>query len=207
MIGVVDYGMGNLHSVEKALQRLGARALRLHTADNLNEVQALLLPGVGAFDPAMQRLEAGGWITPLRQWVESGRPLLGICLGLQLLFESSAEGNRPGLGLLAGRVEALPEAAGERVPHMGWAPLQAGSASPLLPDQATPGWMYFVHSYAAIPQHSECITATAPYGNGRVVAAVGRGQLQATQFHPEKSGRSGLQLLTNWLESLGPNGR
>ncbi|MEN9879349.1 MAG: Imidazole glycerol phosphate synthase subunit HisH [Cyanobacteriota bacterium] len=202
MIGVIDYGMGNLHSVEKALSHLGAHPQRLSQPRELSGVQALVLPGVGAFDPAMERLEATGWVAPLRQWQQQGKPLLGICLGLQLLFESSAEGQRPGLGLFKGRVEALPCEPDEQCPHMGWAPLLAASPSPLLLAGAPAPWMYFVHSFAAVPSDPSCITARAPYGRSSVVAAVGSGALQATQFHPEKSGQEGLALLERWLRHL-----
>ena len=201
MIGVVDYGMGNLHSVEKALQRLQASAIRLIDPVQADHCQALLLPGVGAFDPAMQKLNGSGWSPVLQDWVQAQRPLLGICLGLQLLFESSAEGREPGLGLLAGRVEPLPEQAQERCPHMGWAPLTKCQPSPLLADDEQP-WMYFVHSFAAVATDSSNVTATAPYGDQAVVAAVGCGSLQATQFHPEKSGLCGLALLQRWLSSF-----
>ena len=183
MIGVVDYGMGNLHSVEKALQRLNASAIRLSDPNQVQSCEALLLPGVGAFDPAMQKLNSTGWSQLLKEWSAAERPLLGICLGLQLLFESSAEGEEPGLALLPGRVEPLPPQAQERCPHMGWAPLTARQPSPLLIAEQQP-WMYFVHSFAAIATDQDTVTATAPYGDQAVVAAVGRRSLQATQFHP-----------------------
>lgn len=201
MIGVVDYGMGNLHSVEKALQRLQASAIRLSNPSQAEDCQALLLPGVGAFDPAMQKLNSSGWSPALKDWAAAQRPLLGICLGLQLLFDSSAEGEEPGLGLMPGRVEPLPEQTQERCPHMGWAPLTATHPSPLLTAGEQP-WMYFVHSFAAVATDPATVTATAPYGSQAVVAAVGRGSLQATQFHPEKSGLCGLALLQRWLNSV-----
>ena len=193
--------MGNLHSVEKALQRLQADAVRLSDPDQAQNCQALLLPGVGAFDPAMQKLNSSGWSPLLKEWSQAQRPLLGICLGLQLLFESSAEGQESGLALLPGRVEPLPPQSQERCPHMGWAPLSACHPSPLLAADEQP-WMYFVHSFAAVATDPATVTATAPYGNHAVVAAVGRGSLQATQFHPEKSGLCGLALLQRWLSSF-----
>ena len=172
MIGVVDYGMGNLHSVEKALQRLQASAIRLSDPVQADHCQALLLPGVGAFDPAMQKLNSSGWSPVLQDWAQAQRPLPGICLGLQ-----------------------------ERCPHMGWAPLSKHQPTPLLADDEQP-WMYFVHSFAAVAADSSNVTATAPYGDQAVVAAVGCGSLQATQFHPEKSGLCGLALLQRWLSSF-----
>ena len=202
MIGIIDYGMGNLHSVEKALVKLNAQTLIIQKPVQLAELSALVLPGVGAFDPAMQRLSEGGWVLPLQQWVEQQKPLLGICLGLQLLFESSDEGCLPGLQLLAGKVAPLPQIPGEPIPHMGWAPLELTASNSLFVPGSTPDWMYFVHSYAAIPVDPSCITAYAPYGTSKVVAAVGRGALQATQFHPEKSGNAGLLMLRRWLQTL-----
>ena len=193
--------MGNLHSVEKALQLLQADAVRLSDPDQAQNCQALLLPGVGAFDPAMQKLNSSGWSPLLKEWSQAQRPLLGICLGLQLLFESSAEGQESGLALLPGRVEPLPPQSQERCPHMGWAPLSARHPSLLLAADEQP-WMYFVHSFAAVATDPATVTATAPYGNHAVVAAVGRGSLQATQFHPEKSGLCGLALLQRWLSSF-----
>ena len=202
MIGVIDYGMGNLHSVEKALHHLGAPCRRIDQADACGDLRALVLPGVGAFDPAIERLRAAGWEVPLRRWHAEGRPLLGICLGLQLLFEGSDEGQAAGLGLLPGRVEALPPEPQEPRPHMGWAPLLPASATPLLDPGAPAPWMYFVHSFAAVPRDGACVTARVGYGATTAVAAVGCGALQAVQFHPEKSGRAGLQLLQRWLASL-----
>lgn len=202
MIGVIDYGMGNLHSVEKALQHLGAPSRRVDRAEDCDGCRALVLPGVGAFDPAVERLRAAGWEAPLRRWHAAGKPLLGICLGLQLLFEGSDEGQQPGLGLLPGQVEALPPEPQEPLPHMGWAPLLPASATPLLDPGAPPPWMYFVHSFAAVPRDGACITARVAYGETTVVAAVGSGALQAVQFHPEKSGQAGLALLQRWLDSL-----
>ncbi|MFM9072188.1 MAG: imidazole glycerol phosphate synthase subunit HisH, partial [Cyanobium sp.] len=128
-----------------------------------------------------------------------GRPLLGICLGLQLLFEGSSEGRAEGLGLLAGRVEALPRWPGHPIPHMGWAPLLPAVPSPLLPTQSSESWMYFVHSYAAVPKDSACITAEVAWGEGVATAAVWQGVIGACQFHPEKSSGAGTSLLRRWL--------
>jgi glutamine amidotransferase len=203
-LGLVDYGMGNLHSVQRAFERLGAEVVPVEGAMAMEGCAALVLPGVGAFDPAMERLAAAGLVEPLRRSCAAGRPLLGICLGLQLLFEGSAEGQGEGLGLLAGRVEALPRWPGHPIPHMGWAPLLPAAPSPLLPAHtpAAESWMYFVHSYAAVPRDPSCITGKVAWGEGAVTAAVWQGVIGACQFHPEKSSGAGKSLLRHWLAWL-----
>ena len=132
-IGLIDYGMGNLHSVQRGFERLGTAVRAVHTAADMVDCDALVLPGVGAFDPAMERLTATGLDRALQESCRAGRPLLGICLGLQLLFEGSEEGVATGLSLLPGRVRALPPREGHPIPHMGWAPLLPATPSPLLP--------------------------------------------------------------------------
>ena len=201
-IGLIDYGMGNLFSVQTTFKRLGSSLKAVHHPDDLEGCQALILPGVGAFDPAMDRLEATGLIPELLAWDKADRPLLGICLGLQLLFESSEEGERKGLGLLAGQVKALPRDQGERIPHMGWGRLQIDRPSPLLPDPSSSEWMYFVHSFAAEPQAAQDRAASVEFGSGHATAAVWRKRLGACQFHPEKSALTGQRLLSRWLEWL-----
>jgi glutamine amidotransferase len=198
-LGLVDYGMGNLHSVQRAFERLGAEVVPVQGAVAMEGCTALVLPGVGAFDPAMERLATAGLVEPLRRSCASGRPLLGICLGLQLLFEGSSEGKEEGLGLLAGRVEALPRWPGHPIPHMGWAPLVPSQPSPLLPPQTPESWMYFVHSFAAVPEDQACVTAQVAWGEGLATAAVWQGELGACQFHPEKSSSAGEALLRRWL--------
>ncbi|MEB3326068.1 MAG: imidazole glycerol phosphate synthase subunit HisH [Cyanobacteriota bacterium] len=198
-LGLVDYGMGNLHSVQRAFERLGAEVVPVEGAAAMEGCAALVLPGVGAFDPAMERLAAAGLVEPLRRSCAVGRPLLGICLGLQLLFEGSAEGQQEGLGLLAGRVEALQRWPGHPIPHMGWAPLIPAAPSPLLPAATPESWVYFVHSYAAVPTDPACVTAQVAWGEGAVTAAVWKGVIGACQFHPEKSSGTGAALLRRWL--------
>jgi glutamine amidotransferase len=198
-IGLIDYGMGNLHSVRRAIERLGAEVVPVQEAAAMQACQALILPGVGAFDPAMQRLAQTDLIEPLKAWCGSGGRLLGICLGLQLLFESSEEGEREGLGLLAGRVRALPRTPDHPIPHMGWAPLLPGAPSPLLPADQPAAWVYFVHSFAADPTDPACVTAQVAYGDARVTAAVWQRNVAACQFHPEKSGPVGQRMLRRWL--------
>jgi glutamine amidotransferase len=201
-IGLVDYGMGNLHSVQRAFERLGTTVVPVTSAAAMEACQALVLPGVGAFDPAMAQLRAAGLIDPLRQWCAGGAPLLGICLGLQLLFEGSDEGSSPGLGILAGQVRALPRRPGHPIPHMGWERLLPAEASPLLPAGAPEAWMYFVHSFAAQPADPRCTTARVSFAGESLTAAVWQGRVGACQFHPEKSGPSGEAMLRRWLAWL-----
>ena len=201
-IGLIDYGMGNLHSVQRALERLDCQVQLVQSPDAMATCKALVLPGVGAFDPAMERLHASGLVPAIEAWCQAGRPLLGICLGLQLLFDSSDEGQARGLGLIPGHVAALERCPGQPIPHMGWEPLLPASASPLLPADAPEAWMYFVHSFAAVPSDPACVTAQVAFGGGAVTAAVWQGNLAACQFHPEKSGLAGEAMLRRWLAWL-----
>ncbi len=199
-IGLIDYGMGNLHSVQRAFERLGATVRPVHGAEDMEGCDALVLPGVGAFDPAMERLAAGGLVEAIRASCAANRPLLGICLGLQLLFEGSDEGQAQGLALLSGRVRALRPSPGHPIPHMGWAPLLPGSPSPLLRADTPESWVYFVHSYAADPADPGITTAWVDWAGQPVTAAVWQGTIAACQFHPEKSGPVGEAMLRRWLE-------
>jgi glutamine amidotransferase len=205
-IGLIDYGMGNLHSVARAAERLGAELIPVLDAPAMEGCDALILPGVGSFDPAMERLHQARLVDPLREWSARGRPLLGICLGLQLLFEGSEEGEAAGLGLLRGQVRALPSSPGHPIPHMGWAPLISTNPSPLLPAGHPAAWVYFVHSYAAVPADPGCSTAEVLFADQPVTAAVWQGALAACQFHPEKSGPQGQRMLGRWLEWLERSG-
>ena len=202
-IGLIDYGMGNLHSVQRAFERLDACVVPVTDAAAMEGCDGLVLPGVGAFDPAMERLRDRGLASAIKHWCEQGQPLLGICLGLQLLFEGSDEGQAPGLGLLQGRVEALPRKSGHPIPHMGWEPLIPAEPSPLLPEGSPESWVYFVHSYAAVPTDAACTTATVAFAEQTVTAAVWQGAIGACQFHPEKSGAAGEAILRRWLAWLG----
>jgi glutamine amidotransferase len=203
MIGIVDYGMGNLFSVSKALERLGAEYMITSDKQALMSSDALLLPGVGAFRDAMLRLNEDGLTETIHEFAKTGKPLLGICLGIQLLFEDSDEnGFTEGLRLLPGSVRRFPgnTAEGEsyKVPHMGWNKLQFVKESPLL-EGLNEDFVYFVHSYFVNAKESDVLLAKASY-HEEVSAVVGRSNIFGMQFHPEKSSKLGMALLTNFLK-------
>lgn len=198
MIGIVDYGMGNLFSVSKALERLNADYFISGDKEELLGADALLLPGVGSFRDAMEVLQAD----TIKEFAATGKPLLGICLGMQLLFEDSDEnGLTKGLGLLPGKVRRFPgtNAAGEpyKVPHMGWNKLEFVNTSPLL-NGLEEDYVYFVHSYYVRAESSEVLLAKAEY-HEEVSAVVGKDNIFGMQFHPEKSSKLGMALLKNFL--------
>jgi imidazole glycerol-phosphate synthase subunit HisH len=194
-IAVIDYGMGNRRSVEKALEHVGASAAITADHDELRGAEGLVLPGVGAFPQAMRNLDALGLPELMRELVADGVPLLGICLGMQLLFEASDElGRTAGLGLIPGKVTRL-QTRGLRVPHIGWNEVRFERPSPLtaeLPEAGAP--FYHVHSYAARPTDPDTVVGTTEYGE-RFATIVGRGPVFGVQFHPEKSSRDGLGML------------
>jgi glutamine amidotransferase len=199
-IAVVDYGMGNRRSVEKALEHVGARVALTSDHRELEAANALVVPGVGAFPRAMRNLGELGLIELLRERAAAGTPLLGICLGMQLLFERSEELEPAvGLGLLEGEVTRL-RAGGLRVPHIGWSAVSFGrAAQPLLDGLPPEGCaFYHVHSFAARPHHAEDVIATTEYGE-RYATIVGRENIFGVQFHPEKSSAHGIRLLENFL--------
>ncbi|MER3416926.1 MAG: imidazole glycerol phosphate synthase subunit HisH [Gemmataceae bacterium] len=194
MIVIVNYGMGNVRSVQKAFERLGYEAQVSDSPALIERATHLVLPGVGAFADAMHELHRRRLIEPLRRYIASGRPFLGICLGLQLLFEASEEnGEHIGLGILPGRVVRL-QAAGLKIPHMGWNQLRILRPAPIFASLREPAWVYFVHSYYAVPTDSSVVAAEADYPQP-FAAAVWRDRIVATQFHPEKSQRVGLTML------------
>jgi imidazole glycerol-phosphate synthase subunit HisH len=197
-VGVIDYGMGNRRSVEKALEHVGASVSLTGDDRELQACDGLVLPGVGAFPKAMDNLRALGLVDVIRARVEQGTPLLGICLGMQLLFEHSEEmGSAPGLGLIPGEVTRLH--AGElRIPHIGWNDVRFERACALT--AALPGCpFYHVHSFAARPNDPEAVIGTTEYGE-RFATIVGRDNVFGVQFHPEKSSRHGLRMLANFVE-------
>jgi glutamine amidotransferase len=198
LIAILDYGMGNLRSVEKALERVGASVEVTRHADSIRAADGLVLPGVGAFPKAMEAVRALGFDALMREHVEAGRPALGICLGMQLLFESSSElGGAEGLGLLEGDVAEL-DAPGLKVPHIGWNEVGWANGTPLAERLSNPAAFYHVHSFAPRPTNADDILGRSVYGS-EFASVVGRGKVFGVQFHPEKSGRDGLALLRNFV--------
>jgi len=201
MIAIIDYGMGNLRSVQKALESTGARTRITQNPADLKTADKIVLPGVGAIKPAMARLTELGLITEIKAAIKSGKPFLGICLGMQLLFERASEGgNVPALGILKGSVDLFtphPE-QNLKVPHMGWNQLNLSNPKSLLWQglPQTPS-VYFCHSYFANPGEKAVIAATTEYGIN-FAAAVAKDNIFAVQFHPEKSQRIGLKIMENF---------
>ncbi|QQE74057.1 imidazole glycerol phosphate synthase subunit HisH [Brevibacillus composti] len=202
MIGIIDYGMGNLYSLSKAIERLGYGYEFISRPERLDDFSGLILPGVGAFGDAMKNIQVLGLDAGIHAYADSGRPLLGICLGMQLLFEQSTEhGVNTGLGLLGG--EAVRFEGDYKVPHMGWNQLslcgERASEHPLLRGVGSGEYVYFVHSYHVRVSDPEVLLATTDY-HQPVTAIVGRGRVYGMQFHPEKSGETGMRLLANFAE-------
>jgi imidazole glycerol-phosphate synthase subunit HisH len=210
-VAIVDYGMGNLFSVQHACTRAGLHAGITTDSAQVRAARAAILPGVGAFAEAMHALTALGLSDALRELAAAGKPLLGICLGLQLLMSESQEfGRHPGLGLIAGDVVKLSAAGGDKVPHVGWSAVHktvpnAWDATPLS-DTADGSHMYFVHSFHVRPGNGGVAVATAHHGDTEFCAAVHQGNIFACQFHPERSGLAGLRVYENFARQLRAGG-
>ena len=200
MTAIIDYDAGNIKSVEKAVQFLGKEASITREPEKLLSADRVILPGVGAFGDAMEKLEGYGLIPVIRKITEKGTPFLGICLGLQLLFDESEEApGVKGLSLLPGKIIRFPENAGLKVPQIGWNSLSFPKASPLFEGIKEGTYVYFVHSYYLSAGNPEDVAARAEYGI-TYDAAVSHGRIFACQFHPEKSSDAGLRILKNFLE-------
>ncbi|NDJ74764.1 MAG: imidazole glycerol phosphate synthase subunit HisH [Chloroflexi bacterium] len=198
MIAIIDYGAGNLRSVHNTFTHLGANVVTIQTPDQLDDADKIVLPGVGAFGAGINALRAAGFEAPIKQAVAAGTPLLGICLGMQYLFESSDEmGEHRGLGLLPGRVTRFP-VNGLKVPHIGWNQLHIRRASPLLANVNSGAYAYFVHSYYVEAGDPADVLATTDYGLD-YASVVGRGSVFGIQPHPEKSQSVGQQILRNFV--------
>jgi glutamine amidotransferase len=208
MIGIVDYDIGNLRSVQKAFQHEGGEAVFVRTPREIAKADGLVLPGVGAFGDCVRSLADSGMWDAVLDWAKSGRPFFGICVGYQMLFESSEEApGRQGLGLFEGEVKKFTDRPGQKIPQIGWNTVKVLQPdAPLLAGIASGDFVYYVHSYYVQPRDRSLIALETNYGD-TFAAAIARGNLIATQFHPEKSQRAGLQLLRNFVELSTPVAR
>lgn len=201
MIAIIDYDAGNIKSVEKALISLGEKPLVTRSGEDILRADRVILPGVGSFGDCMDSLHKFGLVDVIRKVAESGTPFLGICLGLQLLFESSEESpGVEGLGILKGKILRIPAGPGLKIPHMGWNSLHLTGDGRLFRDIPEESYVYFVHSYYLKAEDEDIVKATTEYGV-TIHASVERGNVFATQFHPEKSSDIGLKILKNFLEA------
>ena len=196
---VVDYGAGNLVSIDQALTTVGAEVILARDSEALRGADAVIVPGVGAAQPAMARLDSRGLTEPIRAWLAADRPFLGICLGLQLLFDGSDEDGAMTLGVVPGRTVRIEHAP--TLPHIGWNQVERTRAHPLFDGIADGADFYFVHSYVGVPDAAagDVVLATTDHG-GPFTSALARGSLLGVQFHPERSGRDGLRLLSNFVD-------
>ncbi len=201
MLAVIDYGAGNLRSVLHALKRLEASDLRLARGPHdLEDAHKIILPGVGAFGAGMAQMHKQGLVAPLLKALERGVPYLGICVGMQMLFDIGEEmGEHPGLGVMRGRVVRFPQFTDRKVPHMGWNRLDIRRDSALYRGLGDDDYAYFVHSYYCAPEDEDAVAVSVDYGI-EFAAAVQQGNIYGMQFHPEKSQRVGLQILANFLK-------
>ncbi len=201
MIAIIDYGMGNIHSIQKALELYGARTLVTNNPEDIKASEKAVLPGVGAFDDAMRELKKRALISAINAHIRDGKPFLGICLGMQLLFEKSQEAaHSKGIGIFKGEVKRFKERGGFKIPHMGWNQLKkSGADCPLLKDVAEDSYVYFCHSYYPSPRDKGIIAGACEYGVNFACAVWG-GNVYGVQFHPEKSQSVGLKIIKNFIE-------
>jgi glutamine amidotransferase len=201
-LAMIDYGSGNLRSVEKALQHAGADVIRCESPELMGTFAAIVLPGVGSFGDCARSLEERGLTQPLRDWLAADRPYLGICLGYQILFDTSEESPEArGLAHWQGKVVRFPERKDLKVPHMGWNSLELRGQDPVFDKLADPAFVYFVHSYYPVPSDDSLVTARSTHGIA-FAAACRRGNIRGVQFHPEKSQATGLRMLQNFVNEL-----
>lgn len=196
-VSVVSYGLGNLGSVMNMLKRIGADPRIASTPEEVEASDRLLLPGIGAFDTGMRLLNETGLTGPIQAFARGGRPLLGICLGMQLLLDSSDEGKAPGLGLIAGTSKHFDESIGLRIPHVGWNTLVPSRPDPLLADLPDESRFYFVHSYRVVPESNDDTLAVSHYGVP-FASMIRAENVMGAQYHPEKSHSFGMQILRNF---------
>ena len=199
-IAVIDYGMGNLHSACKGFEKAGATPKITDSRQEIAAADGVVLPGVGAFDPAMDRLREHNLEPVVQEAIASGKPFFGICIGFQMLFDSSEEGKEPGLGIIPGKVKHFRHEPGITIPHMGWNQLDLKQPDHPLWDKLDPNpYVYFVHSYYAELADDSVCAATVTHGSQTVTAAIAKDNIMAVQFHPEKSSDNGLQILSNFV--------
>lgn len=199
-IAVIDYDIGNLHSACKGLEKAGATTIITSDPREIMAADGVVLPGVGAFDHCMQNLRSHKLELPVKQAIASGKPFLGICVGMQILFDGSEEGEESGLGVISGMVRRFKPEPSITIPHMGWNQLEITQAQcPLWQELPDHPWMYFVHSYFAVPNDLSVISAYTQHGSQRATAAIALGNLMAVQFHPEKSSEYGIKVLANFV--------
>ena len=201
-IGLIDYGMGNIHSVKKAIENLGEEVLLINNKFQISTCKGLIIPGQGAFDPAIENLTKTGLIDEIKEWISSGKSFMGICLGLQILFEESEEGNHKGIGIIKGKIKKIPRIKKQKIPHIGWCNLVPSKNGKLLCKEEINKWVYFDHSYFAEPIDDNFVTASVEYGPINLTAIIENENLIACQFHPEKSGNIGQSLLYRWLQTI-----
>ncbi len=201
-IVIIDYGMGNLRSVQKGFEKVGFEAKLTRNKKEIGRASAIVLPGVGAFKDCMENLEKYGLIEALLRSIEKGKPYLGICLGLQILFSESEEfGWHKGLGLIKGKVIRFKPHPEHKVPHMGWNTIEKEKEISMLRGVESGDFFYFVHSYYVVPEEKQWISTFTRYGNS-FVSSISKENLFATQFHPEKSQQKGLRILENFVKSI-----
>ncbi|GAB4524042.1 MAG: imidazole glycerol phosphate synthase subunit HisH [Pleurocapsa sp.] len=199
-VAVIDYEMGNLHSACKGLEKAGATTVITNSTEDILAADGVVLPGVGAFDPAIGHIRERNLEGAIKNAIASGKPFLGICLGLQLLFEASEEGRETGLGIIPGKVRRFRSEPGITIPHMGWNQLELTQPDhPLWQNLPPDPYVYLVHSYYVEPVDTSLNAAMVTHGSQTVTAAIARDNLMAVQFHPEKSSDNGLQILSNFV--------
>lgn len=203
MIAIIDYEVGNLRSVEKAIQFVGGAVVVTSDIKLIEKADALVLPGVGAYEEAMKKINSSGTVEVIKAAVKENKPFLGICLGMQMLFDYSEEGygNVPGLGILGGSVKKFSSAMGLKIPHMGWNCINQKTKTSLLHKISEEDYFYFVHSYYIESNDKQIVAATANYGI-EFDAVINKGNVFGTQFHPEKSGETGFRLLENFVKQI-----
>lgn len=198
-VSLIDYGLGNLGSVMNMLKRVGANSRLVKTADEIASSDRLILPGIGAFDTGMRLLDETGLTPAIKAFAATGRPVMGICLGMQLLLDSSEEGSSPGLGLISGRSLRIPDADGVRVPHMGWNRVELVRADPLVAQLPDDSRFYFVHTYRVVPDDDGDVLAMTKYGVP-FASMIRSENVMGAQYHPEKSHAFGMRVLSNFVE-------